>query len=39
LFQFVEEKDKILFIFAEGDTSRFYEFINEAPRGHVVLQV
>jgi hypothetical protein len=39
LFRFIEEKDKILFIFAEGDTSRFYEFIKEAPRGRVVLQV
>jgi hypothetical protein len=39
LFQFIEEKDKILFIFAEGDTSRFYDFLKEAPRGHVVLQV
>jgi hypothetical protein len=39
LFQFIEEKDKILFIFAEGDTSRFYEFIKEAPKGHVVVQV
>lgn len=39
LFQFIEEKDKILFIFAEGETFRFYDFLKEAPRGHVVLQV
>jgi hypothetical protein len=39
LFRFIEEKDKILFIFAEGETSRFYEFIKEAPKGHVVLQI
>jgi hypothetical protein len=39
LFQFIEEKDKILYIFVEGGFSRFYEFMNEAPRGRVVLQV
>jgi hypothetical protein len=39
LFHFIEANDKILFIFSEGEISRFYEFLNEAPRGHVVLQV
>jgi hypothetical protein len=39
LFRFIEDNDKILFLFTEGDNSRFYEFIKEAPKGHVVFQI
>ncbi|MFW0968464.1 MAG: uroporphyrinogen decarboxylase family protein [Thermacetogeniaceae bacterium] len=39
VFDFVEKYDKILYIFAEGESSRFYEFFREAPKGHVVIHL
>ena len=35
----VIRNDKIMFLFTEGENSQFYEFLKEAPRGHLVLQL
>ncbi|MGD0153837.1 MAG: uroporphyrinogen decarboxylase family protein [Thermacetogeniaceae bacterium] len=37
IFDYVQEYDKILHIFAESENSRFYDFFKEAPKGHVVI--
>lgn len=39
LFDFAEEYDKIVYIFAEGHNERFFDFFNEAPKGHVVIHL
>lgn len=39
LFDYAEEYDKILHIFAESENSRFYDFFKEAPKDHVVIHL
>ncbi len=39
VFDFVQEYDKILHIFAESENSRLYEFFKEAPKDHVVIHL
>lgn len=36
---YLEEYDKLCYIFAEGDSSRFYEFYQEFPKNRIVLHV
>lgn len=38
VFDFAEKYDKIVYIFAEHNNERFYDFFKEAPKGRVVLQ-
>ena len=34
---FAESYDKVVYIFAEGESSRFYEFFQEFPKGHFAI--
>lgn len=37
MYEYVVKYDKIVYIFAESENSRFYEFFQEAPKGHFVI--
>jgi len=37
VFDFAEEKDKIVYIYAEHNNERFYDFFKEAPKGHIII--
>ena len=36
LFDYAEKYDKIIFCFWQGENSRFYDYLKEAPEGHFV---
>jgi hypothetical protein len=39
VFDYAEEYDKIVHVFAESENSRFYDFFKEAPKNHVVIHL
>ncbi len=39
IINYAVEQDKLIFIFVEGDSERFYDYFRELPEGHFALHV